>query len=388
MIMQAEQQKVLVIDDELGPRESLRILLKNTYEVICADSVSRGLQMLREKQPDAVIMDIRMPGTNGIEGLREIRQHDPYVSVIMLTGFGALETAQEAIRLGANEYMKKPFDTKEMMEVIKRNVQRSKLNRKRARTDRELQDLNRRLVEELAKKDRMASLGQASAELVHDLRNPLTVILGYVQILGEDLNKSTAHGAPGAENTGEYLDVIQNSVRRCKDLIEAWLSLARSDAQQTKPVSVGRIIDEVVRSLTPLAGARGSRIVYRNADEEQQVMANGVQLMRAFQNILSNALDSLPDTEGRVTVDCFVEGRHLVVRVVDNGCGIAPEQLPRICDPYFTTKPANKGTGLGLFITKRIIEDHQGEMKFESDRGKGTQVVVRFPIWTGSQPGA
>ena len=94
MIMNAMQHRVLVIDDELGPRESLRILLKNEYEVITADSVARGLQYLRERQPDAIVMDIRMPGTSGIEGLREIRQIDPNVSVIMLTGYGALETAQ------------------------------------------------------------------------------------------------------------------------------------------------------------------------------------------------------------------------------------------------------------------------------------------------------
>ena len=114
--------KVLVIDDEFGPRESIRFLLKGSYKVFCADSVDQGVAMLREQHPDLVIMDIRMPRKSGIEGLREIREHDKVVSVVMLTGYGALETAQEALRLGATDYLSKPFDTTAMLATVKRYV--------------------------------------------------------------------------------------------------------------------------------------------------------------------------------------------------------------------------------------------------------------------------
>src|SRR2546421_10179761 len=94
--------QVLVIDDEMGPRESLRMLLKPSYQVHTADSVESGLRLLTEKKPDAIVMDIRMPGMTGIEGLRRSRQIDPHLSVIMLTGFGALDTATQAARLVAH----------------------------------------------------------------------------------------------------------------------------------------------------------------------------------------------------------------------------------------------------------------------------------------------
>src|SRR3954451_15525588 len=121
--------QVLVIDDEMGPRESLRMLLKPNYQVYTAENVETGLRILQEKRPDAVISDIRMPGTSGIEGLRKIREIDPHVAVIMLTGFGALETAKEALRLGANDYISKPFDAREMREVISRNIERTRVQR-------------------------------------------------------------------------------------------------------------------------------------------------------------------------------------------------------------------------------------------------------------------
>ncbi len=100
MTISPDLPQVLVIDDEIGPRESLRMLLKPNYQVHTAESVEAGIKILKEKHPDAVISDIRMPGTNGIDGLRKIREIDPHVSVIMLTGFGALEEAEEALRLG------------------------------------------------------------------------------------------------------------------------------------------------------------------------------------------------------------------------------------------------------------------------------------------------
>src|SRR4030095_5816081 len=160
MVATADLPQVLVIDDEMGPRESLRMLLKPIYQVHTADSVEIGLKLLNEKKPDAIVMDIRMPGMTGIEGLRRLGQIDPHLSVIMLTGFGALETAKEALRLGANDYISKPFDAREMREVIGRNVERTRLHRTSESAAAEIKELNNRLLQELAQKERLPSPGQ------------------------------------------------------------------------------------------------------------------------------------------------------------------------------------------------------------------------------------
>src|SRR5256712_13474050 len=129
MTAATELPQILVIDDEMGPRESLRMLLKPNYQVHTADCVESGLKLLKEKQPDTIVMDIRMPGLSGIEGLRQIRAIDPNLSVIMLTGFGALETAKEALRLGANDYISKPFNAHEIHQAIDRNDKRTPAHR-------------------------------------------------------------------------------------------------------------------------------------------------------------------------------------------------------------------------------------------------------------------
>src|SRR5947199_2383263 len=144
----AELPQVVIIDDEMGPRESLRMLLKPNYQVHTAENVETGLALVREIHPDVIISDIRMPGTSGIDGLRRIREIDPHVAVIMLTGFGALDTAKEALRLGANDYISKPFDAREMREVIGRNVERTRLHRTTLHASEEIKGLNNRLLKE------------------------------------------------------------------------------------------------------------------------------------------------------------------------------------------------------------------------------------------------
>src|SRR5215471_21253882 len=258
MIANAELPQVLVIDDEMGPRESLRMLLKPAYQVHTAESVEKGLQLLSEKKPDAIVMDIRMPGITGIEGLRRIRQIDPHLSVIMLTGFGALETAKEALRLGANDYISKPFDAHEMQQVIDRNVERTRAHRTSEHAAAEIKELNNRLLQQLAQKERLASLGQASAEFVHDLGNPLTIVWGYVQLLAKRLEKSD-NGEQNAASVKE-LNIIEQNVRLCRELLTMWQSYGNVEASLPKQISVSGILREVLKGIAPMATENGVRL--------------------------------------------------------------------------------------------------------------------------------
>ena len=381
MTVTADLPQILVIDDEMGPRESLRMLLKPNYTVYTADSVEKGLQLLVEKHPDTIVMDIRMPGMTGIEGLRKIRQIDPHLSVIMLTGFGALETAKEALRLGANDYISKPFDAREMREVISRNVERTRSHRTSETAAGEIKELNNRLLQELAQKERLASLGQASAEFVHDIGNPLTIVWGYVQLLAKKLEDSEKNGdAPKPPGSNKELEIIEQNVRLCRDLLTMWQSYGSGEAAPHKLISISEIVREVLGSVEAMAAETPAKLESKITEDPCRLMGEAVQVTRAIQNVIINAIQASGDNHGSVTVECIRKDFYVDVVVSDTGHGITSEQIAKIFDPYFTTKQGKSGTGLGLYITKKVIEDHGGSIKVDSAPEAGTTFTIRLPL--------
>jgi signal transduction histidine kinase len=380
MTATSDQPGILVIDDEVGPRESLRMLLKPDYQVHTADSVETGLKILRERGPDTIVMDIRMPGMNGIEGLRKIREIDPHLSVIMLTGFGALETAREALRLGANDYISKPFDAGEMRQIIDRNVERTRLQRTSEHAATEIKELNNRLMKELAQKERLASLGQASSEFVHDLSNPLTIVWGYVQLLAKKLERSenSDNGDNGA--SVRELNIIEENVRLCRELLTMWQSYGSVEACPRKPISVSTIVRDVLKVVGPMAAQNGIELKSEICGDPCTLLGDAVQVQRAIQNVVINAVQASADGKTPISVACLRKEFYVDVVVEDSGGGIEPSRIEKIFDPYFTTKQGRSGTGLGLYITKKVVEDHNGSIKVNSTPGAGTIFTIRLPL--------
>jgi signal transduction histidine kinase len=368
--------KILVIDDERGPRESLRMVLKYDYEVFLAERVDAGVELLREKKPDLVIMDIRMPEKSGIEGLQEIREIDPNVSIIMLTGYGDLETAQKAIRFGATDYLQKPFDTTEIQEVIKKYVDRSKLNNRKKQAQEELKKMTQSLGREVGKTNNLTSLGAASSELVRDLRNPLTIIRGYLDLLTYELKEKQEMNSPGME---EYLDQIETNVERCADLVESWRALGRLDFSQMQRINIPKLASDCFRDAA--AHSDISFVVQVDGDDEQyEMLGEKLQVRRALQNLIDNAVTAVnQQTAPAITVICSVDKTDIEIKIRDNGCGVDAKTLRWIFEPFDNTATIEKGAGLGLFITKKVLEEHRGTLQFESREGEGSIVTVRVP---------
>ncbi len=373
---------ILVIDDERGPRESLRILLNPRYRVFCADSVDTGVAMLQEHHPDTVVMDIRMPGKSGIEGLRLIRELDGDVSVIMLTGYGALETAQEAIRLGANDYVKKPFDAFELREIIQRHVQRTQRKRCRKEAAGELLRMNKALKEELNHRAHLVALGQKSAELVHDLRGPLTVILGYVDLLSEQVQVQGEPGSRDGEETASYLENIEKSVLRCRDMAEMWLDVSRGTLRRG-PTDLGKLILSITRECGLKENKKQVELLVDSCGPAIIVEIDAVQVERAIQNLVINAMDAVSFGTGRVRVGCSRQGDNVQIEVEDNGCGMSEELIHKTSEPFFTTKKDEGGTGLGLSIVRQVTEAHGGVVRILSKPGEGTRITLTIPCRPG-----
>lgn len=371
-----EKDRLLVIDDELGPRESLRFLFKDTYDVICTGSVDEGVEELKKCPPDCIITDIKMPGKTGIEGLKEIRAIDKQVSIIMLTGFGSLETAQEAIRHGATDYLKKPFDTKEIRDVVAGYVQRTKLNRKQDETSRHLETLTADLQEQLNAREKFAQLGEKSSEFVHDLNNPLSVINGYVQILIQDIKKNK-----DKEINVRYLEQIEKSVARCQEMLTLWRDRSQRASSSIQKIELGTLTAEVAKNAQTLAVQQNASVLLTEGPNDCFIEGDEVQIFRAIQNIAGNALQALPEKGGRVHISWHIDGSRALVEVEDNGGGFPPEKISDLQTKYYTTKGESGGMGLGLFITKNIVEAHGGSLILaNSPDGKGALVTLAFPL--------
>jgi signal transduction histidine kinase len=238
--------------------------------------------------------------------------------------------------------------------------------------------LNERLLEELAHMEELASMGQASAEFVHDLRNPLTIVLGYVELLNQQLQGVRDLLGGHYEDTLRYLEVINSNADRCKQLADAWQG-AGEHAGEMEPVGIADLLRSVREGIEFLAAGRHAAVDFEVGINGTRVKANRSQLLRAVHNVVSNAIQAVPESGGFIRVTGRQSEDWVEIEVEDNGCGIPEDIRTRIFEPYFTTKAEGEGTGLGLAITKRIVEDFDGTLSVESEPGRGTSVRLRLP---------
>ncbi len=364
----AERPKVLVIDDELGPRESISYLLQDEFEVLAVDRVDRGLALFLNHSFAVVIMDIRMPQKNGIQGLEELRKIDTDASVIMMTGYGALASAQAAISLGANEYLKKPFDVDVLQAAVRRHAREALDRRKRAALLKHLEETYAAVKTEQKKNQLQVGYGQAAAEMVHDICNPLVVTIGYTSMLLEEARTLPAT-SPALQRIIKFTERLETCSSFCLHLAESW-------RQSTRHVATGGNFD-----LLAAAAETRSVLFFDSARIELEgdpgAIITGVrfEIIRVLQNLLKNSLEA---GATRVMVSVRKTAGKVVLSVADNGAGLPADIMAIILhQPVESTKA--HGTGLGLTIVRHIASAHQAAMKVEARPGGGTVFTLEFP---------
>jgi two-component system sporulation sensor kinase A len=159
-----------------------------------------------------------------------------------------------------------------------------------------------------------------------------------------------------------------------------WQSYGSVEAAPHKPISISGIVREVVKSVTAMAAQNSVELKADVCDDACSLRGDSTQMTRAIQNVIINALQAASEKKGSVTVSCVRKDFYVDVRVEDTGYGITPAQMAKIFDPYFTTKQGKSGTGLGLYITKKVVEDHNGSIKVDSTPQVGTSFTVRLPL--------
>lgn len=378
----ATMPKVLIIDDDRGPRESLRFILKYDYEVLTASGVREGLVLIEQHRFDVIVLDVRMPERSGIEGLDDIRRLDRDVSIIMFTGYASLEVACEAFRHLANDFVAKPPDTDEILVVVARNVTSSRARRRQSAVSRELEDMNRQLADEIEQSRGLAALGLASDELIHDMNSPLTVLTCCVDLLQMQLSKLPPQPSQQWDEALHYIQQIKNSLSHCLRLSDLWRQIKQNTSGEPTSLELVGFLTENVHALATVAAAAPVDLQLDLTELDGTGLSMEVdqtQMCRVLHNLVTNAIRACQgNPEGSVVVRGRpAGGTACEFEVMDNGCGIPADQAEAIFQPYFSTKGA--GRGLGLAICKRIVEDHGGFIGLESKVGVGSTFTVRLP---------
>jgi signal transduction histidine kinase len=260
-------------------------------------------------------------------------------------------------------------------ETLKAAVERATEGLRKA--NRELLEAAQRLFaarRELARGQRLALAGQMAASVAHQVGTPLNVISGYVQML----RAKQEDGSPDAER----LRTIQEQIARVTTIVQSLLDRTRRPELTLVPVAPGEVLEGLAELVRPSLVGRGIELDLDVAPGLAEVGADRVQLEQALLNLVSNAVDAMPGG-GRLSLGARPDGDRVALVVADTGDGIPPEDLPRVFDPLYTTKPPGKGTGLGLPILREVVTAHGGTVRLESRAGEGTTAVVLLPPATG-----
>ncbi len=357
--MDASKANILVVDDEMGPRESLRMILNPYYNVLVADRGAQAIEMLKQNPVDLVTLDLKMPGLTGINVLEKVKAHDPDIEAIIITGYGSLDTAIEGLRLGAFDYISKPFDVNHILSLVRRGLERrtAKAKLRQVKTD-------------------------FLSNISHELRTPLSVVVGFVYLL---LNQVIG------KLSDEQQKVLETVYRNSEELLELidnvlWMtSLNAGDAAATvEKFDPREVVNEAVKRHQKMIHDKGLRFTVQFADGDLSMVNDRAKVDRVFQNVLNNAVKFTTHGEITVKVGPSADRAAMGFAIEDTGVGIEQSKIDSIFEPFHqgdnSTQRAFSGLGIGLTVARRMTELIGGTLNITSKPGIGTKVSMNFPV--------
>ncbi len=383
------ESKVLVVDDEKEIREVLSKALSRIagFRVEVAENADEALQRIQKERFDLVLTDLKMPGKDGLQLLSEISKTNPDILTVMMTGHGTIDSALEAMRRGASDYLMKPLNLEEII------VRLQKVLEERQRFVR-LKDFAIQLEkanQELRRLDAMKSEFVSVAS--HELRTPLSAIKNAVQLV--------LSGKTGEinETQAKFLSMAERNINRLTNILNNLLNLSRIESGKMEfnfqELDLKGVIEFVSNSLKLQAENKSIQLKWDIADPLPSVYGDREKIEQILTNLIGNAIKFTPEG-GKVLIiaRAFLEDesrskKMVSISIQDNGIGIPKEHLGQIFEKFYQVEGSlhrsTGGTGLGLAITKGLVEAHQGKIWVESELGKGSTFTFTLPISEGER---
>jgi signal transduction histidine kinase len=368
-------RRILIIDDEEIVLDScLAVLEGGGYEITMAPDGTEGLKVAQEFAPDLVLVDLMMPGISGFEVLEGLRGIDPTIVAIVITGYSTVESAVEAMKRGAFDFLPKPFTPDELRLIVERGLEKRRL-----------------VLEAIALRKERELLQQNFAAIIsHELRAPLSAVQQNLFVLTAELESRLNEAQKGR------FERLKTRIADLLKMIQSWLRAVSVPegkiGDDFAPVSLQAAIAKAIESVQPHSTRKDIAVTDSTPESLPQVLGDETILTEALVNLIGNAV-KYTHAGGKVAVSARVEADQVMVSVADTGVGLAADDVPFVFDAFYRGKigpDAEAGCGLGLALTRRIIEAHHGTISVESEIGKGTTFTVRLPVHTAesiSPPG-
>jgi signal transduction histidine kinase len=403
-----EQPKVLVVDDEESVVVTIKAILQlDGYNVATTTSCVEARTMVRDVEYDLVLTDLRLEDGDGLDVLKAVRERHPDTVTIMLTGYASLESAVQALRAGAYDYLVKPSEVEELRSTVARGIERRRLGQELRlrvaeleRANREIADLNSSLqrrideataelkeqYEQLKELDRMKSQFLSIAS--HELKTPITAMSGFLQVALRRVRRlgETAGDSPvteGLRGITEQLEVVYRQTGKLARLIDELLDVSRIQTGRVEfhygDVDMGELADEVATRMQFTTTAHQISV---RRDSQNVVTADRDHLEQVLNNLVTNAIKYSP-SGGSITIDVRPDEEGVRLSVTDEGIGIPGKELDAIFGLFYRSPDRAArdaaGMGLGLYISREIVTRHGGRIWAESAGEKGSTLNVVIP---------
>jgi signal transduction histidine kinase len=407
-----EQPKVLVVDDEESVVVTIKAILQlDGYRVTTTTSGAQARAMVRDEEYDLVLTDLRLEDGDGLDVLKAVRERQPETVTIMLTGYASLESAIQALRAGAYDYLVKPSEVEELRSTVARGIERRRLGQELRlrvaeleRANREIADLNSSLqrrideataelkerYEQLKELDRMKSQFLSIAS--HELKTPITAMSGFLQVALRRVRRlsegeAAAQVAEGLRGITEQLEVVYRQTGKLARLVDELLDVSRIQTGRIEfrygDVDLGELAHEVATRMQLTTTAHQISV---NRDSQSVVTADRDHLEQVVNNLLTNAIKYSP-SGGVISIEVRPDDAGVRLSVTDQGIGIPEKELEAIFGLFYRSPDRAArdaaGMGLGLYISREIVVRHGGRIWAESGAAKGSTlnvVIPRVPI--------
>ena len=380
--------KILLVDDQVSILKAYQEFLEEyNFNVITAESPQEGLQILgKQNHPVIIITDIKFPSSrvDGFDFIRRLKKTYPNNEVIVISGHANMDLVIEAIRLNASDFIPKPCEMNLLLLAIKRAAQKIEMRKiikeyteSLEQMVKERTDEIKRMEEQLIQAAKLSAMGELSASVCHELKQPLTGIIGFSDLIGCNLSQDSP--------ARPYVMRLNEQCERMNQIIETIRAFSHQADTSCEYIHLKESIEDAISLFSQQLKNRNIQIKKYIPPDLPQILGNKTKLQQVFVNFISNARDALnaqtKTQEKQISISCELddENKNILIHISDNGIGIDQNIQSRIFDSFFSTKPDKQGTGLGLSIARTIIADYNGQVDLSSTPGEGTSFIIRLP---------